>query len=121
MEKYIVNGVEIAYDTFDMDCLEAWEEEVQRVADESGAELENEGSLEKIRRVCEAMKDFFDQVCGEGTARKVFGERTNVRAVYDGYRAFTEEVGKEVRAYAARMDAAAPANRAQRRGAGRGK
>lgn len=119
MEKYIVNGVEIAYDTFDIDSLESWEDETGLVADECTAELEGETGLDKVRRVCAAMKDFFDRVCGDGTARKIFGERTNVRAVYDGYRSFTTDVSREVKAYTAQMNAPLPADRGQRRAAER--
>lgn len=120
MERYMVNSVEIEYDTFDIDNLTAWEEEVSRVAEETEITLEGESGLEKLRRVCYAMMDLFDRLCGEGTARKIFGERVNVKAIYEGYHAFTSAVSAAALACAASMGApAASRSRGQRQTAER--
>lgn len=115
MDQYIVNGVEIDYDTFDLENMESYNEEVRRVAEEAGAELEGENSLGKLRRVCYAMMDAFDHLCGDGTAQKIFGSRVNVKAIYTGYNAFTTAVAKAEQAAAAEMGSPTPTNREQRR------
>ncbi len=122
MDKYVINGIEIEYDTFDIDNLEAWDEGVRRVDEETRTDLDGEQPLQKLRRVCNAMLDFFDDLCGEGTAKSVFGDRINVKTIYEGYGGFVDAVSTRAKECAANMGAPAiPLNRAQRRAIDRNK
>lgn len=112
METYLVNGVEIEYDTFDIDRLEAYEQGTKQVAEACERDQENESVHDKLRRVCQAITGFFDSVCGDGTAREIFGESTNVKAIYTGYRSFTEAVNRAMQDCADEMGAASQARRA---------
>ncbi len=97
MEKYMVNGVEIQYDTFDVDNIEKWDEEVQRVADEAKKPRgDDETVAAQLRRICYSMRDMFDAVCGDGTALDVFGEKVNIKAIHEGYASFVKQVGKNM-------------------------
>lgn len=123
MEKYMVNGVEIQYDAFDIDNIEKWDEEVRRVADEAKKPRgDDETAGSQLRRVCYSMLDLFDAMCGDGTAQEVFGEAVNVKAIYEGYASFVKQVSekmmefsKEAPAMFQREGAVTPVNRAQRR------
>lgn len=119
MDKYIVNGVEIEYDTFDLDNIEHFEGEVQRVSDAVSAKVDGEDKHFVLRRLCDAMQDFFDAVCGEGTALKIFGDRVNVKDIYTAYDDFVGQVKSKSGEFTAQMVARSasqqPLNRAQRR------
>lgn len=119
MDKYIVNGVEVAYDTFDLDNIERWDQEVQRVGEEVNTKVSGEDNLTTLRRVCNAMQDFFDAVCGEGTALKIFGDRVNVKDIYTAYDDFVTQVKTKSGEFTSQMIARSanqqPLNRVQRR------
>lgn len=80
MEKYVINGREIEYDTFDQINLELFDSERRRALDKAD-ELENclneENAISSLRELCEVVRDFFDTVLGDGAALDIFGERRN--------------------------------------------
>lgn len=118
MEKYVVNGVEFTYDTFELENVDAWEKEnrrVQEVVEEMGRNTRQEGgAVDSLREGCYAILDFFDAVVGEGTARSVFGERVNVRDIFAGYQSFSQQVTAQMQGVNNEICGAAP-NRAMRR------
>lgn len=118
METYVVNGVTLEYDTFDLEAMERRQKELEVVKEV--CRQEEGGTYEKIRNVCNAMLDFFDAVIGPGTAVKVCGERVNVKTINDAYRDFNDQVNKRLAEYKsgfAQQDNTAQQhmNRAQRR------
>ena len=116
METYIVNGVSVEYDAFDLVNMELFGTEVERLKDFAdsikGKRYETfTDSVSDLREMCEGIKDFFDCVVGEGTSEKVFGDRVNALDMTQTYHNFVSEVS-------ARMQNgfSAPAvNREQRR------
>lgn len=121
METYVINGVEIQHDTFDVEAIALWDQEVDRVAEESQRpRKDGETPAAQLRRICQAMLDLFDRVCGEGTARAVFGDRVNIKAIYEGYTAFSQQINENIQGFAQEAsvlfdEPAAQGNRAQRR------
>lgn len=99
MEKYTINGVEVEYDTFDLDNIEKLDEAVQNILEtvdglrERMAGGENAAAL--LREQANAFLDFFDDVLGDGSARKIFGDRVNILKIANGYREFTDAVAEE--------------------------
>lgn len=72
MDKLIVNKVELLLDATDADVLQTLQEALPaciakcgKIKDEQCAELD------KIRKMCAAVRDCFDAVFGDGTAAKV--------------------------------------------------
>lgn len=123
METYIVNGVSVEYDTFDLANMELFGTEVERLknfADSiKGKQYETfADSVSELREMCEGIKDFFDCVVGEGTSEKVFGTRVNGLDMTQAYYDFVAEVSARMQnAFSAPV---APAmNREQRRAAER--
>lgn len=123
MDNYIVNGVSVEYDTFDLVNIELFGTEVERLtklANSSKGKVYDTfaDSVSDLRELCEEVKDFFDCVLGEGMAEKIFGNRVNALDMSQAYHTFVAEVS-------ARMQTgfsapAAPAlNREQRRAAER--
>ena len=125
METYIVNGVAIEYDTFDLVNMELFGTEVERLkdfADSINGKQYNAfaDSVSDLREMCEGIKDFFDCVVGEGTYEKVFGTHVNALDMTQAYYNFVAEVSARMQnGFSAPV---APAmNREQRRAAEREK
>lgn len=122
MEKYIINGVEVEYDTFDLENMELFDGEVRQVsasAEEMQKNATEENYLQYTRTVCEAIMDAFDVLIGEGTSKKVFGGRVNVYAIRNAWNQFILDVRAELNSFGG---ASAPQmNREQRRAAEREK
>lgn len=121
MERFTVNGKEVEFDPFDLDSMEAYMDGVALVEEQRKTGPADEGPVDALRRVCNAIMDFFDDLLGEGKARELFGQRVNVKDIFEGYRAFTTQVNGCISAYSkglsggAQTAAVVPMNRAQRR------
>lgn len=123
METYVINGQEVEYDTFDLANMELFDCEVRRI--EAAArgidpkQVSGSNYLAVLREQAENILDFFDTVIGEGTSRRVFGGKVNLRDITEAYRKFTQDVLGTVRGGFAAPQPAPPANREQRRAAAR--
>lgn len=123
MDTYIVDGVAIEYDTFDLVNMELFGTEVERLknfADSiKGKQYETfADSMSDLREMCEGIKDFFDCVVGEGTSEKVFGTRVNALDMTQAYHNFVAEVSARMQnGFSAPVSPAM--NREQRRAAER--
>lgn len=120
MEHFTVNGTEVEFDPFDLDVMESYMEALNRVDGERRVKLEGEAPTATLRRVCNAILDFFDDQLGEGKAEELFGQRVNAKAIFDGYQEFASQVNTCIGDYAKtlRTEQAAPVvplNRSQRR------
>lgn len=123
MDKYIINGTEIEFDTFDVSCMERYENGFLAVDAQLRRDEPDETGVGKLRRGCNAVMDFFDDVVGDGTATKIFGNRTNVKECIGAYNSFIGAVSVKMRDFKADMEVSSanlmPANRQQRRAAER--
>lgn len=121
MERFTVNGKEVEFNPFDLDAMEAYMDGAALVEEQRKTGPADEGPVDALRRVCNAIMDFFDDLLGEGKARELFGQRVNVKDIFEGYRAFTTQVNGCISAYSkdlsggAQTAAVVPMNRAQRR------
>lgn len=124
METYIINGQEVEYDTFELSNMELFDSEVRRIEEAvrglDPQQAANGDYLAVLREQADNIMDFFDTVIGEGTSRKVFGGKVNIRDLSQAYRAFTQDVLQKQRtAFAVPPEPNAPGNREQRRAAER--
>lgn len=120
MEKYIINGVEVEYDTFDLVNIELMENEKARLK-ELGEQKKGCNSVQDLRILCEAVFDFFDTVIGEGTSEKVFGGKMNVKDIFNAYAGFLVEVKSQCVLLHGGKKETVQMNREQRRAAEREK
>lgn len=83
----IVNGVNLPDpDVADAAFVEAFENAQEKCVSKMDAVAkENIKWSAKIRRQCEAIFDFFEEVFGDGTAKKVFGDSVNLKTCVDAY------------------------------------
>lgn len=120
MERFTVNGIEVEFDPFDLDVMERYLAGLDRVDAERRVKQEGETPTATLRRACNAILDFFDDQLGEGNAEELFGQRVNVKEIFEGYKAFTSQVNACIRDYSkglnsTQMAPVTPLNRAQRR------
>lgn len=126
MERFTVNGTEVEFDPFDLDVMERYLAGVNQVDAERRVKQEGETPVGTLRRACNAILDFFDDQLGEGKAEELFGQKVNVKAIFEGYKEFTSQVNTCIGDYSKtfkteRNAPAVPLSRAQRRQGGRGK
>jgi len=89
----VVNGVELE----DIDILEADESERFENAIEKVKEIENMECLknsEAIRMICNSIFDCFNDIFGEGTDKKVFGDKVNLLICIEAFEELIETVRK---------------------------
>lgn len=121
MEQFTVNGKEVEFDPFDLDAMEVYMDGVALVEEQRKTGPADEGPVDALRRVCNSIMDFFDDLLGEGKARELFGQRVSVKDIFEGYRAFTTQVNGCISAYSKELNGGAqtaavvPLNRSQRR------
>lgn len=74
-----VRNIEVNFSFLDADDVEKFEKEAKRVKEDSEVKSKEKMSYsEAIREECRIINSFFDNVFGEGTAQKIFGEKNNL-------------------------------------------
>lgn len=102
----IINGVQIEDpDVSDVLFMERYERESNLVKEKVNKSTDGKSRAQIMREECNAVFVFFDNVFGEGTAKKVFGEKVNLIICVDAYdEALTQinrldvETGKRIKA-----------------------
>lgn len=80
MDKYIINGHEIEFDTWDQINLELFDSERKRTMEmikQIEDDLNDENAVASLREISDVIRDFFDTVLGEGSSDEIFGDRVN--------------------------------------------
>lgn len=90
----IINNVELPdIDVSDALVMENYEAAHDKVAEKmNNLDVNGKRRSELIRIQCEAVFGFFEDVFGEGTAKKVFGESVNLTTCLTAYEAVVVEV-----------------------------
>lgn len=110
----IINGVELEdIDFYDLEVAEKYDkvmEDLKAIEDNEG----NASMTEVVKTQCETIFNAFNTMFGEGTDKKVFGDRVNLRICL---KAFSELVdyAREQRAEIDKIANKYSPNRAQRR------
>lgn len=72
MEKIIINDVELLLDASDADVLETLEKEITACIDKCNKIKDKPcAEIEKIKKMCLAVRTSVDNIFGEGTASKI--------------------------------------------------
>ena len=86
-----INGVELEeIDIYDLDVAEKYEKALEKINDNSNR-INNESLAEGIRVQCNSIFDFFNTIFGDGTDKKIFGDKVNLMTCL---KAFEETVLK---------------------------
>lgn len=118
----IINNVELPdIDVSDALVMENYEAAHDKVAEKmNNLDVNGKRRSELIRIQCEAVFRFFEDVFGEGTAKKVFGESVNLTTCLNAYESVVIEVNNLEKKVAGHYKAKF-GNRHQRRNQNKGK
>lgn len=100
---YHIGRAEIELNIAALDNLTDYYESVEKLA--SAVQEDGEANLAYVIRTGKAMLQFFDTVCGEGTAKAAFGEHVDIRELYKAYYQFIADVKTQMDAIAQDMEA----------------
>ena len=120
MSMLKICGQELELDLFDADVMEVYEKSMDKVVKraEENKKHTKMSNADGIREMCGIVKDFFDEVFGEGTADKLFKDKSNLAICMDAFGIVSSEAGKmkgQVNAITNKYNM----NRAQRRQEGK--
>jgi len=91
-----IRNVEIEFDLLDANDMEKFETECQKVLEESNKKNTQELSMsETIRRECEIVETFFDNVFGSGISKKIFKGKMNLN---EHIKAFSDIIEEKIKA-----------------------
>lgn len=118
MDKYIINGHEIEFDTWDQVNLELFDSERKRTMEmmkQIEDDLNDENAVASLREISDVIRDFFDTVLGEGSSDKIFGDRVNAVKESAAMIKFVEDVSDTLARPPIKPSPAQTTNRQQRR------
>lgn len=116
MSMLKICGQELELELFDADVMEAYEKSMDKVvyrAEECKKHTEM-SNAEGIREMCGIVKDFFDEVFGDGTSEKLFKGKDNLLVCMDAFGIVSTESNK-MKGQATALTNKYNMNRAQRR------
>src|SRR5699024_5750846 len=88
-----INGVELEVNFLDADFMEKIENccrKVSKRAEKGKTELKNLTLSQQIKAECQIIKDFFDEVFGEGTSEKVFKGKNDLKLCLSAFQYLNE-------------------------------
>lgn len=110
-----IRGVDVDFDFLDADCVEKFENEVQKVKEKAEEYEKKDMKLsETIKLECMIIKEFFDNVFGEGTSFSIFGEKNNLQDCITAFEDIVKEKLEQQKEFENAFNRYQP-NREQRR------
>ena len=91
-----INDVELELDLMDADMAEKYEKAYRKMQRDVANIPKNLSLAENIRKQCNLIFCFFNEVFGEGTSKKVFGNKTNLRECIKAVETLIDYVNKDV-------------------------
>lgn len=90
-----INGVELGdLDIFDLEVAEKFERELEKV-DEVAKGLQGLTMTEIIKTQCNAIFELFNNIFGEGTDKKLFGNKVNLMTCLKAFEELVSEMRKK--------------------------
>lgn len=109
-----INGIELEdLDIFDAKISEKYENVLNRI-DKSEKGLEGLKPSEVIRYQCEMIFNVFNELFGEGTDKKIFGDEVNLRVCLSAFAELVEQLNSQ-KSEIDKLAAKYSPNRVQRR------
>lgn len=90
-----INDVELELDLMDADMAEKYEKAYRKMQRDVVNIPKNLSLAESIRKQCKLIFNFFDEVFGEGTSEKIFGNKTNLRECVKAVETIIDHVNKD--------------------------
>ena len=96
MIKVKILGVELEADLLNPDVRERYEKCIEKVVEQSEKAKECVKTSEAIRMQCNAVIESLEEMFGEGTAKRVLGEKTNLLVCLDAFEGLCDIYDKYV-------------------------
>lgn len=109
-----INDVELELDLMDADMAEKYEKVYRKMQKDVANIPKNLSLAENIRKQCKLIFNFFDEVFGEGTSKKIFGNKTNLRECIKAVETLIDHVNKDTEEASKIINKYSP-NRVERR------
>lgn len=91
----IINGVELQdLDIYDVEVAEKFDKELNSVV-KAGENVKGLSMAETIRVQCTAIFKFFNELFGEGTDKKIFGDKVNLVTCLSALDEFVTQVREQ--------------------------
>lgn len=110
----LFRGLEIDFDIYDVQQAQEYEQALENVLAACEQHVPDEGLADGIRRQCNVVFDFFDDLFGEGFHTELFGDKTNLMTCLDAFQEFTDAVNEQKTALSTRLEQLAPNHAARR-------
>ena len=91
-----INDVELELDLMDADMAEKYEKAYRKMQRDVANIPKNLSLADSIRKQCQLIFTFFDEVFREGTSKNIFGNRTNLRECIKAVETLIDHVNKDV-------------------------
>ena len=91
-----INDVELELDLMDADMAEKYEKAYRKMQKDVANIPKNLSLADSIRKQCNLVFYFFDEVFGQGTSKNIFGNRTNLRECIKAVETLIDHVNKDV-------------------------
>ena len=91
-----INDVELELDLMDADMAEKYEKAYRKMQRDVENIPKNLSLAESIRKQCNLVFCFFDEVFGQDTSKKIFGNRTNIKECIKAVETLIDHVNKDV-------------------------
>ena len=91
-----INDVELELDLMDADMAEKYEKAYRKMQRDVANIPKNLSLADSIRKQCNLVFYFFDEVFGQDTSKKIFGNRTNLRECIKAVETLIDHVNKDV-------------------------
>ena len=109
----IINGVELEdIDIYDLEVAEKYEKVLENI--NKPQKVEGLKTSAVIRKQCEAIFNIFNELFGEGTDKKVFGDRVNLKICLEAFASLVNQINSQKEELDNIVSKYSP-NRAQRR------
>ncbi|MDU2266104.1 MAG: DUF6673 family protein [Clostridium sp.] len=90
----IINGVELEdLDIYDVEVVEKYEKVIENI--NKPKKFDGLKDSVVIRKLCEEIFNVFNELFGEGTDRKVFGDRVNLKICLEAFASLTDQINSQ--------------------------
>lgn len=88
---------EFEFDFYDADIMEKIETGMEKVENvvKKESDIKNQKTSIIIRKICNTIFEFFDNVLGEGASKKIFGDKSSLTLCINAYGDFVNEKKKQ--------------------------
>lgn len=100
----IINGVELECDVLDVATLKVIKQESERIANIKNEVAFIQDEIEQIEALCNAIFDFFDHIFGDGTAKKIFGDKVSLTLCMDAFESFMQQKAEQDESFIKRAE-----------------